>query len=240
MCNHTVDPVGDVIFTLESPNGPFAPEDGTASTDTDTQSPGSNALIKDDSPSDTVPPPGDIAEPKEDVKAEPVTFRVSSRHLALASPVFKSALTGRWKESVKTEGELRIDSQGWDATALGIFLNAIHCQYRQVPRSLEFEMLAKVAVIVDYYDAHQAIEIITPFWIGALRCTLPTITCHNRTIALWVCISWVFGDSSVLEKVTKVAIHDGRSNMTDFGLPIPGQIIGKNTNGSMSHGLGKR
>jgi hypothetical protein len=93
---------------------------------------------------------------------EAVTFRLSSRHLALASPVFKSALTGGWKESVKTEGELQISSQGWDVTALSIFLNAIHCQYRQVPRALELEMLAKVAVIVDYYAAHQALEILGP------------------------------------------------------------------------------
>jgi hypothetical protein len=101
-------------------------------------------------------------------------------------------------------------------------------------------MLAKVAVIVDYYDAHQAMEILGPIWIDALRYKFPPTTCHNRTIALWICISWVFGDSSVFEEVTKVAIHDGRSTLTDFGLPIPGQIIGKNTNGSMSHGLGKR
>jgi hypothetical protein len=124
MCNHTVDPDGDVILTLESPNHPFAREDGIASTDA--QSPDSSALTKGDSSSSTVPPPGDIAEPEEDVKEEPVTFRVSSRHLALASPVFKSALTGRWQESVKTEGELRINSHGWDVTALGIFLQAIH------------------------------------------------------------------------------------------------------------------
>lgn len=170
----------------------------------------------------------------------PVTFRVSSRHLALASPVFKSALTGGWKETVKTDGEHQINSQGWDTTALGIFLMAIHCQYRQVPRSLELEMLAKVAVIVDYYAAHQAIEILSPIWINTLRYQLHTTTCHNRTVALWICISWVFGDSSAFETATKVAIHHGRLNMTDFGLPIPGRVIGKNANSGTSHGFGKR
>jgi hypothetical protein len=240
MCDHTVDPDGDVILTLEYPNDPFAPEDGIASTDTDTQSPDSNALTKGDGPSDTIPPPEGITEPEEDVKAGPVTFRVSSRHLALASPFFKSALTGQWEESVKTEGELRINSQGWDSTALGIFLKAIHRQYRQVPRSLELEMLAKVAVIVDYYDAHQAMEILSPIWIDELWLQVPTALSSNRTIALWICISWVFGNSDTFETATKVAIHHGRSNMTDFGLPIPGQIIGKNANGNMSHGLGKR
>jgi hypothetical protein len=89
-------------------------------------------------------------------------------------------------------------------------------------------MLAKVAVIVDYYAAHQATEILSPIWINALRSRLPTTTCHNKTIALWICISWVFGDSSAFETATKVAIYYGRSNMTDFGLPIPGPVIGRN------------
>jgi hypothetical protein len=232
-----MDPDGDVIFKLEYPNDPFALECGSASTCT--QSPDSNALTKSDSLLNTFSSPRDIAEPEEGDKTEPVTFRVSSRHLALASPVFKSALTGGWKEGVKTEGELQINSQGWDATALGIFLKAIHCQYRQVPRSLELEMLAKVAVIVDYYAAHEAMEILSPIWINKLRFWLSTTTCHNRTIALWICISWVFGDLSAFETATKVAIHHGRSNMTDFGLPIPDRVIGKNANSSMSHGLGK-
>ncbi|KAK4161741.1 hypothetical protein QBC43DRAFT_346431 [Cladorrhinum sp. PSN259] len=222
MCNYTVDPDGDVILKLEYPNDPFAPEGG--GTPARTQKPNSNALAKGDSSLNTSSSQV-IAKPKEADTTEPVTFRVSSRHLILASPVFKSALTRGWKESVKTKGEFRISSQGWDATALGIFLNAIHCQYKQVPRLLELEMLAKVAVIVDYYAANQAMEILGPIWINELRSSLPTTTCHNRTIALWICVSWVFGDESAFEDATKVAIHHGYSNMTDFGLPIPGWVI---------------
>ncbi|KXX74011.1 hypothetical protein MMYC01_209890 [Madurella mycetomatis] len=223
MGNNIVDPDGDVILKLEYPNDPFALECGSPRTRA--QSPNSTALTKDDSSLNTLSSLQDNAEPGEGDKSELVTFRVSSRHLALASPVFKSALTGEWKESVKTEGEHQINSEGWDTTALSIFLKAIHCQYRQVPRSLELEMLAKVAVIVDYYAAHQAIEILGPIWINALRSWLPTTTCDYRTIALWICISWVFGDSSAFETATKVAIHHGHSNMTDFGLPIPGRVV---------------
>ncbi|KAK5651016.1 hypothetical protein OQA88_2097 [Cercophora sp. LCS_1] len=222
MCSNTVDPDGDVILTLEYPNDPFAPKCSSGSTDI--QKPDSNALAKGDG-SRNASFSQDTAEPEEADPTELVTFRVSSRHLILASPVFKSALTGGWKEGMRTEGEFQISSQGWDATALGIFLNAIHCQYKRVPRSLELEMLAKIAVIVDYYAAHQAMEILGPIWINGLRSSLPTTKCHNRTIALWICVSWVFGDESAFQAATKVAIHYGRSNMTDFGLPIPGQVI---------------
>jgi hypothetical protein len=48
MCNNTVDPDGDVILKLESPNDPFAPEGGSASTRT--QRPDLNALTKSDNP----------------------------------------------------------------------------------------------------------------------------------------------------------------------------------------------
>ena len=85
-----------------------------------------------------------------------------------------------------------------------------------------------------------AMEILSPIWINTLRFWLPTTTCRNRTSALLICISWVFGALSAFETATKAAIHHGRSNMMDFGLPIPDRIIGKNANSSMSHGLGKR
>lgn len=218
MCDNTMDPDGDVILKLEYPNDPFA-------LDSD------SALSKYERPSSILFSPQNAKEELGEAdKTEPITFRVSSRHLALASPVFKSALTGGWKESIKTEGEFQIDSQGWDTTALTIFLNTIHCQYRQVPRSLELEMLAKVAVIVDYYAAHQAMEILSSAWVDNLRWQLPTTTCENRKIALWICISWVFDDSIAFETATKVAIHHGRSKLTNFGLPIPDKVLGK-----MSH-----
>lgn len=210
-----MDPDGDVILKLEYPNDPFALDSDSALSKCERISSISSS------------PQNAKKELGEANKTEPITFRVSSRHLALASPVFKSALTGGWKESIKTEGEFQINSQGWDVTALSIFLNAIHCQYKQVPRSLELEMLAKVAVIVDYYAAHQVMEILSSTWIGNLRWQLPTTTCENRKVALWICISWVFDDVNAFETATKVAIHHGLSKLTDFGLPIPNKVIGK-------------
>jgi len=64
-------------------------------------------------------------------------------------------------ESVKTKGEHQINSQGWDTTVFGIFLNAIHYQYKQVLRVLELEIITKVAVIIDYYAAYQAMGILS-------------------------------------------------------------------------------
>jgi len=223
MCAQVVDPDGDVILELESPNDLFASECGSTAPDgSRSAGPTSTALDKIDSPDAA-------AELGENGASIPVTFtfRVSSRHLALASPVFKSALTGGWKESTKIEGGLRtIKTQGWDATALGIFLNAIHGQCKKVPRTLTLEMLAKIAVIIDYYAAHETMEILSTVWIGNLRGQLTTLR-DRRTTALWIFISWVFGDSPSFKGATTAAVLEHCTNMTDFGLPIPGQIIGK-------------
>jgi len=160
MGNYTVDPDRDVMLQLEYPNDQFAME--RDSSPTPSQKPNSTAFTENDSSLNMLSSPQDTAEPGEGGETKLVTFRVSLRYLALALPVFKSALTRGWKESVNTKGEYYINTQGWDTTALGIFLNAIHCQYRQVPGSLELEILAKVAVIVDYYTADQSMEVLGP------------------------------------------------------------------------------
>jgi len=96
-----MDPHGDVILQLMYPNEPFALECGIPPTHAET--PNSTVLTNNDSSLNTLYSPRNSAEPEEGDKTELVTFRVSSRHLALASPVFKWALTGGWKESVWRE-----------------------------------------------------------------------------------------------------------------------------------------
>lgn len=65
------------------------------------------------------------------------TFLVSSRHLILASPVFKSMLTkSGWREGKKVDGQFRIDTSEWDSQAFCIVLNLVHGRQRQTPTSV--------------------------------------------------------------------------------------------------------
>jgi hypothetical protein len=89
----------------------------------------------------------------------------------LASSVFKNILTGGWKESVThlQKGSVEITTEGWDIEALLILLRAIHSQNYHIPRKLTLEMLAKVAVLVDYYECKEAMSVWTTIWIDALE-----------------------------------------------------------------------
>ncbi|KAK3370952.1 hypothetical protein B0T24DRAFT_531308, partial [Lasiosphaeria ovina] len=151
------------ILTLSNLNAPFAVwdggEEGTAPTE-----PGANPETAEPTPPaedstiarDELPAPQDNeASPQEELQTSTIstkstTFLVSSRHLILASPVFKVMLTGGWKEGEKNNGPLRGGAEDWDTEALMIVMNVLHNHYRQVLKKVSLEILAKIAVIINY------------------------------------------------------------------------------------------
>ncbi|KAH8751607.1 hypothetical protein F5883DRAFT_434009, partial [Diaporthe sp. PMI_573] len=76
----------------------------------------------------------------------------ASKHLKSASPVFKAMLDGNWKESNLTSDlYYTLYASDWDTEALQIIMDVMHSRSRRVPRSITLELLAKIAVLVDYY-----------------------------------------------------------------------------------------
>ncbi|KAH6845614.1 hypothetical protein B0I37DRAFT_189601 [Chaetomium sp. MPI-CAGE-AT-0009] len=190
MCDHNMDPLGDVVLTLRNPN---------------------NALLT-------------LCDPQA-VFAKPVTFLVSSRHLVLASPVFKAMLTGGWSEGNKSDGRYNICAEGWDAKALAIVMNVLHSHYRQVPRTVSLHMLAKIAVIIDYYKIHEALEVMTTLWMASLKPSMPSHWFLPDDV-LWIFVSWVFVDGTAFTQITKTAILWSKKDVgVPEGLPIPPTII---------------
>lgn len=140
MCDHNIDPSGDAILTLENPNN--VP-----------------AVLSEPVAVETPAPPGggDSTDNSMD-KSATVTFLVSSRHLVLASPVFKAMLKGGWSEGNKKGGRFRIRAEDWDVEALTVVMNVLHSHYRQVSKTVTLKMLAKIGMIVDYYKVHEAFQ----------------------------------------------------------------------------------
>ncbi|RHZ43078.1 uncharacterized protein CDV56_100485 [Aspergillus thermomutatus] len=96
------------------------------------------------------------------------TYQVSSRHLILASPFFRAALTGGWKETrtLGTDGSVTFTVYDWDDQALLIFLNIVHGRHRDLPWKVGLELLAKITVIADYYQCIDAIQFMALSWLN--------------------------------------------------------------------------
>lgn len=154
-------------------------------------------------------------------------IQVSAKHLMFASPVFRKLLTGGWKEGTTYLEKRSVDitAKDWDIEALLIFLRVIHGQQYQIPQKLTLEMLAKVAVLVDYYECREAMYIWTTTWIDALEKELPKT--FTRDILLWLWISWFFQLPARFKETTSIVMSWSNGSISNLGLPIPDQVIGE-------------
>ncbi|KAJ5036768.1 hypothetical protein NUH16_004647 [Penicillium rubens] len=156
-----------------------------------------------------------------------VRIQVSAKHLTFASSVFKKILTGGWKESITylQKGSVEITAESWDTEAFLILLRAIHGQYYYIPRKLTLEMLAKVAMIADYYECKTALYIMKDIWIDNLKEKIPRTV--SRDLILWLWIAWFFQLHSQFKISTLIAMSRSDDWVVSFGLPIPANVIGK-------------
>jgi len=233
MCDYTMDPDGDTILTLKNPNAPFCqlPGDDVKHKSIklevdDSTIGGGSFLLDDDHTSSHVhghrsQPPrkkARIAGPSSinlastvphqaQEPSRPVTFRLSSRHLILASPIFKAALKGGWKEGSAVGGEFRIDAEDWNVAALAIVMDVIHGRHRRVPKEIDRNMFTMVAAIVDYYDVHEIIQPQSTAWINHLRPTTGNMGfASGQTVFCWMSISLVFGDEPIFANAVRAAL----------------------------------
>ncbi|KAJ4859245.1 hypothetical protein T069G_07512 [Trichoderma breve] len=219
-----VDPDGDTLLILRNPDAAFAVLDF-------------GALWPNLLPTH-IPPKMNITEIQLGVSErslrkqqnqiqqneEELRLRLSSTHLTFASAYFKAMLTNNWRETRPEEGySFVVTAEEWDQKALLILMNIIHGQTTKIPRIMGIEMLAKMAVLVDYYKCHEAVEFYAKTWINNLIEPLPT--CYGRTFLLRLCISWVFSESEVFRELTRAALYQSRGPIHSLGLPIPGDVI---------------
>ncbi|KAK4149057.1 hypothetical protein C8A00DRAFT_19216, partial [Chaetomidium leptoderma] len=162
-----------------------------------------------------------LSEPSE------IQLRVSSRHLILASPYFKAALNGPWREAASVSADCSQDvyAYDWDPQAFLILMHIIHARNRQVPRLVSLELLAKIAVLVDYYECYEAVEVFAELWLQGLKSQSQLPAQVNRELTLWLCVSWIFGDADVFTSVTSTALQQSQGPLPTLGLPIPERIV---------------
>ncbi|KAJ6036775.1 hypothetical protein N7540_001054 [Penicillium herquei] len=218
-----IDPDGEVTILLRNANSPFAhpipkvkPSDNSTAPVPDSQANSSNT--EQDINNETVA--------NEDFKSSPcIEFQVSAKHLILASPVFKSMLTGGWKESVdyQQNGFVEIDAEDWDVESFTIVLRLIHGQFYLIPKSRTLEQVAKTFVIADYYQVKETMSVMFHAWTIVLFFGASQFPSRSLIMSVWV--SWFLGDDEPFKNATSNVITHSDGEIQSLGLPIPAQVI---------------
>ena len=246
---HELDPDGDLILVLEDNGGDEEQtEDDITLVETEgvegrheglNRQEALGAQVSDspktkveNCPSSPLAPAASPSKPRPSLLGRQTSIRVSSRHLILASPIFRAMLSRSFSEShtLRTTGTLTLPLPDDSPAALLIVLNIIHGHTRAVPRILDMETLVEVGVLVDKYELLEALEIVGEMWITRLakeRGGLPTAMEDN--IMSWVWVTWVFQRGDEFQHVTRVVERESSGEIQADHLPIPASIIGQSS-----------
>ena len=228
-----LDPDGDVVLVVEVPDDLEEAEEepGTEETPESANEPPS---WDDGVADDDTPPKGEhvadesFGESSHDTKRPKIRMRVSSSHLRLASPYFKRMFQSGWLEgdALRAKGLAEVHLQNdEDPNALLILLNIIHGHTRAVPRSVDLRMLAKIAILVDFFECYETIEVFSDMWINVFKGSLPQSIGKDLTRWIWIC--WVFNKPNQFKAVTRIAEQQSTGPIETYGFPIPNIVIGQ-------------
>jgi hypothetical protein len=162
-------------------------------------------------------------------------FLISSKHMILASSVFKAMLQGDFSEGLKLRatGELELPLPDDDPDAFVILLNIIHGHNRKVPRLVDLSLLIRIAILVDKYQMLERVEIFSDMWIDELQGSKNGIPKSlTPDVLSWLSISWVFNKADPFRQLTRILAMEGDDDMGGEKLqvlPIPDRVISMNT-----------
>ena len=156
-----------------------------------------------------------------------VRIRVSSKHLTLASPVFRTMFKAKHKEGLNlySQGHAELRLPDDNPAALLVILHLIHGQTRKVPRKVDLWMLTELAILVDKYELLESVEMVLDHWLQNLESTIPRTL--NNDLLPWICISWVFKKPEIFKKTTKIAQMESEGLIEENQLPIPESVLSK-------------
>ncbi|KAF2275243.1 uncharacterized protein EI97DRAFT_475841 [Westerdykella ornata] len=149
-----------------------------------------------------------------------IEYHVSSSHLILASKVFSVKASPRWGQDKQADGKYHHTAEGWDPEAFLILMQILHLKHSKLPAKVTLDMMAKLAVLADFYECEEAVEVLIQKWIKALRqeSGLPAEYC--RDMVLWICIARVFGLTDVFAHCIRTTMYTVREPIQTLGLPM--------------------
>ena len=174
-----------------------------------------------------------LSQGASDPELDDVKIRVSSRHMALASPVFQSRLDkNKFSEgcTLQSEGSVQVSFPDDDPDAFLVLLNVIHGLTRAVDRHPDLELLTQLAILVDKYQCLQTVEVFAEIWIDNLLDDVGLPEAYTDDVIPWLFISWVFESADIFQNMTRIIqleCDDTLDDDVNEGIPIPGLVIGE-------------
>ncbi|KAK6948820.1 hypothetical protein Daesc_010591 [Daldinia eschscholtzii] len=127
-----------------------------------------------------------------------ILCKVSSAHLALASPVWRNMLYGNNYIKRSDEEAWVVSIDGY-ASALMTLFHIIHYEFDKVPVKLPLEELYRIAVVISRYKCTHLIYPWAETWINSLPTNhAPEENYRNSRKAMF--IAWVLGDVSLFRR----------------------------------------
>lgn len=218
---YEVDAEADTLLIIPTPSKSFAPwETSTPPSSPDASSVYAGILRGTSRPSNIY---ASIASSPE------LRIKVSSKHLSLASKHFRNKF--RYSNDTAAaadtdaDGRIHITLAGYDPQAVIIVMDIIHGRGRKVPRSVDLETLAKIAVFVDAFKFHEAVEVYADRWFSGLERVSPLPKVYDRDLVLWIYTSYVFRQGEVFKAATRVAVLQSDRPVKSLGLQVREGVI---------------
>lgn len=230
----TFDPDGDLLMILADGVEKGEPTDGDGEVDGTPEQKATQLALPDIFTSTTLSDiEGNSYEPLETEapkSQKEIHMLVSSKHLMLASPVFKAMLQhNNFKEgdTLRSSGQAKVPLPDDDPTALKILLDIVHGRVRAVPRQVTLKVMTELSVLVDKYQMLEVVELYVEVWMNTLKTSVPMF--FTADLLAWLSISWVFGLADIFKQISRIAM---RGSTDLFGaheshLPIPQPVFGK-------------
>ncbi|KAF5549411.1 hypothetical protein FPHYL_9663 [Fusarium phyllophilum] len=149
-------------------------------------------------------------------------YRVSSAHLALASPVFKAMVD-------KSSATIDLSSRSKSgfiryAEALLILLDVIHGHHKSVPQAMSLELLIELWRLIDSHKCHEAVEMFANHWVGSVVDKDKINGSSLKINMSRLYISWVFGQGEYFDLLARNILEFTAGSM-QTNLPLPARIL---------------
>lgn len=172
-------------------------------------------------------------KPARDVNEPIARFRVSSKHLCAASPVFKAMIEGPWVETKGTPDEPKeIRVSEFDPDALHLVLRLMHYPSKgyRVPKYVcgDFDWFFDIAAVCDYYQCAGLLK--RQEFKNALRrdnFVLSAAPYDEDRLARALIVSLIFRNDNAFRLATGAFIQHNRGEPLKTTQPLPKKLVEK-------------